>query len=619
MTCFFSLKFSCLYSLWGVAFSPLFEQKGLKMRTHRCADVTEELLKQKVSLCGWVHHRRDHGGVIFIDLRDISGLVQVVFEPELQAMFEEAESLRHEFVIHVNGLVRARPEGMINPNMNTGKIEVLADSLTILNTAKTPPILPDENQNVGEEARLKHRYIDLRRHHMQKNLILRHKLNQAIREFLNQEDFIDIETPMLTKATPEGARDFLVPSRLHQGEFYALPQSPQLFKQLLMMAGFDKYYQIVKCFRDEDLRADRQPEFTQLDIETTFLDEDAIQDIIERLIVNLFDKVLNVEIERPFKRMSYAEVMKRYGSDKPDLRNPLELVDVADLVKDVDFNVFAKPAKDEGSRVVALKLPNGCELSRKELDDYGKYVGRYGAKGLAYIKVNELAKGIEGLQSPIIKFLPEDVVLNILKRLKAVDGDVVFFGADKVNIVNDAMGALRDKLGADRNLIKEGWSLLWVVDWPMFERDEKGEYQALHHPFTAPAENDIDLLSSAPEKALSRAYDVVLNGYEIGGGSVRIHSEEVQNQVFRVLGIDEKTANDKFGFLLDALKYGCPPHGGIAFGIDRIAMLFAGENSIREVIAFPKTQSGSCPLTEAPARVSRMQLNELGVEVKNKD
>lgn len=585
------------------------------MRTHYCGDVTEKVASKTVSLCGWVNNRRDHGGVIFLDIRDKTGLVQVVYEPEAKEIFKIAETLRHEFVVSMTGEVRARPEGMVNENMPSGKIEVLGQSLTILNASKTPPFLPDDNQSVGEEARLKYRYIDLRRKTMQDNLVLRHTLVQTIRSVLNEQGFLDIETPMLTKATPEGARDFLVPSRLHHGDFYALPQSPQLFKQLLMMSGFDKYYQIVKCFRDEDLRADRQPEFTQLDIETTFVDEKYIQDVIEAMMVTVFQTVLNKTITAPFMRMTHAEAMRRFGSDKPDLRIPLEFVDIAKHVADVDFKVFSGPANDEDSRVVALKLPGGCKLSRRELDEYGKFVGIYGAKGLAYIKVNSLEKGMEGLQSPILKFLPDTVVMNILMELDVKDGDVIFFGADKEKIVNESMGALRVRLGADQGLIQPGWQFVWIIDWPMFEQDDDGNLQAAHHPFTAP-NADLDAFLKAPETTLARAYDLVLNGHEIGGGSIRIHQQEMQRAVFDKLGIDKQTAEDKFGFLLDALEYGCPPHGGIAFGIDRIAMLLCETDSIRDVIAFPKTQSGSCLMTQAPAKVTRMQLMELGLKLK---
>lgn len=588
------------------------------MRTHYCGEVTEQFIDEMVTINGWVHNRRDHGGVIFLDVRDREGLVQVVFEPEHASIFELAETLRHEFVIQVVGLVRSRPDGMKNPNMTTGQIEIVGKELVIHNRSETPPFLPDEHQAVGEEVRLRYRYLDMRRQDMQQKLIKRHKLNQCIRDFLNGEGFLDLETPMLTKATPEGARDYLVPSRLHPSEFYALPQSPQLFKQLLMMAGFDKYYQIVRCFRDEDLRADRQPEFTQLDLETSFLSEVEIQDILERMMVKIFAEVQGVELKTPFLRMSYQEAMSRFGSDKPDLRIPLELVDVADCLKTVDFKVFAQAANDEKCRVVALKLPNGCSLSRKELDDYGKYVGQYGAKGLAYIKVNELTDDLSGLQSPILKFLPADAIKQILDKVEAQTGDVIFFGADKAGIVNDAMGALRVKLGHDRGLVESAWQMLWVVDWPMFEQDEAGQLHALHHPFTAPCVDDVDALKANPANTLSRGYDLVLNGFEIGGGSIRIHQQAMQQAVFELLGIDEDQAKEKFGFLLDALKYGCPPHGGIALGIDRIAMLLTDSSSIRDVIAFPKTQSGSCLLTQAPAPVSRAQLTELNIALSSK-
>ncbi len=565
------------------------------MRTHYCGEVT----------------------LSSIDQEDRSGLVQVVYEPQNADVFVDAEKLRHEFVIHATGNVRHRPEGMVNPNMKSGEIEILGSELTILNAAKTPPFLPDEKQAVGEETRLKYRYIDLRRETMQSNLILRHELIQTIREYLNEKGFLDIETPMLTKATPEGARDYLVPSRLHEAAFYALPQSPQLFKQLLMMSGLDKYYQIVKCFRDEDLRADRQPEFTQLDIETTFMHEDDIISLIEGLMGRIFDKVMGISLPSSFERMPYDEAMQRFGSDKPDLRIPLELVDIAPLVSDVEFKVFSQAANDEQSRVVALKLPNGNSLSRSQLDGYGKFVSIYGAKGLAYIKVNELSQGIKGLQSPIIKFLPEEVVLKIIDKLEAKDGDVLFFGAGKHNMVNESMGALRVKLGHDMDIVEPGWRFVWIVDWPMFEVSDEGQLQAAHHPFTSPSLNtDIKEYKDKPEKLKARAYDLALNGSEIGGGSIRIHQKETQKSVFELLGIDDETANEKFGFLLDALDYGCPPHGGIAFGIDRIAMLLTDSESIRDVIAFPKTQSGSCLMTQAPAKVSRMQLSELGISLK---
>lgn len=586
------------------------------MRTHYSLGVDESSLGKEVIVCGWVHNRRDHGGVIFLDIRDYSGLLQVVYEPENKLVFAEAEQLRPEFVVRVRGIVRRRPEGMINESMVTGKVEVLGTQLDILNQSPTPPFAPDEFQTVSEDLRYKYRYIDLRRPSMQHKLILRHKLTRCIRNYLNQLDFLDIETPMLTKATPEGARDYLVPSRVHPGEFYALPQSPQLFKQLLMVSGFDKYYQIVRCFRDEDLRADRQPEFTQLDIEMAFIDEEAILNLIEGLLKTIFKELLNVELPEKLARMSYAEAMRRFGSDKPDMRNPLELIDIADLVKECDFKVFSVAAQDEESRVVALKLPQGCELTRKELDDYGHFVTIYGAKGLAYIKVNDQVLGMEGLQSPILKFLSEEVVQAILSRVGAKTGDVVFFGSDKTRIVNEAMGALRIKLGQDRHLLSSGWELLWIVDWPMFEVDSQTQkLQAMHHPFTSPKKISPEALCANPTRILAKAYDIVINGYEIGGGSIRIHQTELQKTVFQLLGISELEAQEKFGFLLDALQYGAPPHGGIALGIDRLAMLLAGSTSIRDVIAFPKTQTASCLLTSAPSPTGNAQLNELGIKL----
>jgi aspartyl-tRNA synthetase len=586
------------------------------MRSHYCTNVNETMKEQSVTLCGWVHNRRDHGGVIFLDIRDRSGLVQVVYEPEYAEVFAIAEKLRHEFVVCIKGFVRLRPEGMINDNMVTGRIEVLGTELEILNQSQTPPFLPDAHQLVNEDLRYRYRYIDLRRSEMQHNLILRHNLARCIREYLNEQGFLDIETPMLTKATPEGARDYLVPSRVHPGQFYALPQSPQLFKQLLMMSGFDKYYQIVRCFRDEDLRADRQPEFTQLDMEMSFINEGTIQTLIEGMLRKIFKDLLQVDLPSTLERMTYSEAMRRFGSDKPDLRNPLELVDIADLVKGSDFKVFAEAAESKEGRVVALKLPEGCSLSRKELDDYGQFVGIYGAKGLAYIKVNDLSQGMQGLQSPILKFLTEASVNAILKRVEAKTGDVVFFGSGHLQIVNESMGALRIKLGQDRNLLEPGWRLLWVVDWPMFERDLKtNQLMAMHHPFTSPQQLSIESLKENPTNTLARAYDIVINGYEIGGGSIRIHQPELQQTVFDLLGIGEEEAKEKFGFLLDALQFGCPPHGGIALGLDRLAMLLTNSSSIRDVIAFPKTQSASCLLTNAPTAVGNTQLNELGIRL----
>lgn len=586
------------------------------MRSHYCGHLDASHIDQEVEICGWVHRRRDHGGVIFIDLRDREGLVQVVYDPDLPAIFATAEQVRSEFVLRVKGRVRARPEGTKNPNMPTGEIEILGLELEVLNRADTPPIQLDDS-DISEELRLRYRYIDLRRPEMQERMRLRSRVATALRRFLNEHGFLDIETPMLTKATPEGARDYLVPSRTHPGQFFALPQSPQLFKQLLMMSGMDRYYQIVRCFRDEDLRADRQPEFTQLDVEVSFMDEDAIMVLMEEMIRGLFKETLNQELPNPFPRMTYAESMRRFGCDRPDLRIPLELVDVEDLMQAVEFKVFAGPAKDPNGRVAALRLPQGGTLSRKEIDAYTKYVSIYGAKGLAYIKVNELAKGREGLQSPILKFLPDETVDGIMQRVGAEDGDLVFFGADKTHIVNESLGALRAKLGHDRGLLEGDWKPLWVVDFPMFEWDEPNQrWSSLHHPFTAAKEEHLDLLESDPGACDSRAYDMVLNGTEIGGGSIRIHRAEVQEKVLKLLGIGDEEAQEKFGFLLKALRYGCPPHGGLAFGLDRLVMLMAGASSIRDVMAFPKTQTAACQLTEAPSTVSIEQLRELSLRVR---
>jgi aspartyl-tRNA synthetase len=586
------------------------------MRTQYCGELNSTHLDQDVTLVGWAHRRRDHGGVIFVDLRDREGRVQVVFDPDTEQTFATAERVRSEFVLQVQGTVRRRPEGTINKDMATGEVEVLGKQLTILNVAETPPFHLDDDA-VSEEHRLRYRYIDLRRPEMLKHIQLRSQVTRELRHYLDENGFLDIETPILTKATPEGARDYVVPSRTHPGEFFALPQSPQLFKQLLMMSGMDRYYQIVRCFRDEDLRADRQPEFTQLDIETSFMDENQIMSMMEDMIRGLFKKVLDVQLDDPFPRMSYQEAMQRFGSDKPDLRIDLELIDVGDLMEGVDFKVFAGPAKDPQGRVAALRLPKGCELTRKEIDDYTKFVSIYGARGLAYIKVNERSKGRDGLQSPILKFLPDDVVEEIMRRTGAEDGDLVFFGADKAKIVNEALGALRVKLGEDRNLMQAEWKPVWVVDFPMFEWDEgESRWTSLHHPFTSPKEEHLDLMTSDPGACHSRAYDMVLNGTELGGGSMRIYRQEIQAQVFKLLGISDEEAEEKFGFLLNALKYGCPPHGGLAFGMDRLVMLMTGAQSIREVMAFPKTQSAGCLLTQAPSAVPEKQLRELNIRIR---
>ncbi len=584
------------------------------MRSHYCGSIRSEQIDQEVTLCGWVDRRRDHGGVIFLDLRDREGIVQVVFDPDTGEHFERADRVRSEYVIKVTGRVRARTPSTVNPNMATGEIEVLGKQLEIFNAAETPPFQLDEHVEVGEDVRLRYRYLDLRRPDIANKLQLRSRVTNIIRNYLDRNGFLDIETPILTRATPEGARDYLVPSRTHSGRFFALPQSPQLFKQLLMVAGMDRYYQIAKCFRDEDLRADRQPEFTQIDLETSFMDQDQIMDITEGMIRELFKDVLGVEFGE-FPRMSYAEAVRRFGIDRPDLRIPLELVDVDDLMRQVDFKVFKGPAEDPAGRVAALKVPGGAKLSRKEIDDYTKFVGIYGARGLAWIKVNDLAAGVEGLQSPILKFMPEDVVTQMMARLEVADGDIVFFGADKAKIVNESLAALRVKLGEDLELIEGEWAPLWVVDFPMFEQDGNGNWTSLHHPFTAPACSPEEL-EKAPGEALSIAYDMVLNGTELGGGSLRIHRGDMQQAVFRILGIGEEEAKDKFGFLLDALKYGCPPHGGLAFGLDRLVMLMSGAKSIRDVIAFPKTQTAQCVMTNAPSEVDNAQLRELSIRVR---
>jgi aspartyl-tRNA synthetase len=585
------------------------------MRTHYCGNVDEKLTSQEVTVAGWVHRRRDHGGVIFVDLRDREGLVQVVFDPDSKDVFSEAERLRSEFVIQVKGKVRSRPAGTVNANLKSGQVELLARELTVLNRSEPLPFQLDEH--VSEEVRLKYRYLDLRREVMTRRLRQRHDITRAMRAYLDGNGFIDLETPVLGKSTPEGARDYLVPSRTHAGKFFALPQSPQIFKQLLMVAGFDRYYQIVRCFRDEDLRADRQPEFTQLDVETSFLTQEDIIVLMEGLLRHLFSEVMQVSLPNPVPRMTYAEAMRRYGSDKPDLRIALELTDVADLVKDCSFKVFAGPANDPAGRVAALRVPGGGALTRKEIDDYTAFVARYGAKGLAYVKVNDVAKGRDGLQSPIIKFLSDAAVTGILSRTGAKDNDLIFFGADTAKVVNDSIGALRLKVGQDLKLVEAGWRPLWVVDFPMFEWDADAKrWVAMHHPFTAPLNEDPAALSSDPGAALAKAYDIVLNGSEIGGGSVRIHRQELQSAVFELLGIGAEAAQQKFGFLLDALKFGAPPHGGIAFGLDRLAMLMAGADSIRDVIAFPKTQTAADQMTDAPSDVSEQQLRELHIRVR---
>jgi aspartyl-tRNA synthetase len=594
----------------------------MSLRSHYCGQVTEALLGQTVSLSGWVHRRRDHGGVIFIDLRDREGLVQVVCDPDRPQTFATAESLRNEFCIQVRGLVRPRPAGTENDNMASGKVEVLCHDITVLNASVPPPFQLDDD-NLSETTRLTHRVLDLRRPQMQKNLMLRYRVAMAVRRFLDAQGFIDIETPMLTKSTPEGARDYLVPSRVHPGEFYALPQSPQLFKQMLMVAGFDRYYQITKCFRDEDLRADRQPEFTQIDCETSFLDEQDIRDLFENLIRTVFKEVLGVELPNPYPVMPYAEAMARFGSDKPDLRVKMEFTELTDVMADVEFKVFSGPASQPGGRVAALRVPGGGALSRSDIDAYTEFVKIYGAKGLAWIKVNDVTKGRDGLQSPIVKNLHDAAIAAILQRSGAQNGDLLFFGADKAKIVNDALGALRVKIGHSdfgkaHGLFEDGWKPLWVVDFPMFEFDEDEQrWVAVHHPFTAPKDGHEELMDAAPEKCLAKAYDMVLNGWEIGGGSVRIHRAEVQNKVFAALKIGPEEARAKFGFLLDALQYGAPPHGGIAFGLDRIVTMMAGAPSIRDVIAFPKTQRAQCLLTHAPSPVDEKQLRELHIRLRH--
>ena len=584
------------------------------MRSHYCGALGTANIDETVTLCGWVDRRRDHGGVIFLDMRDRQGIVQVVFDPDTEAHFQRADRVRSEYVLKVTGRVRARSDATVNPAMATGAIEVLGKELEILNQAVTPPFQLDEYTAVGEEVRLQYRYMDLRRQEMQQRLILRSRITSAVRNFLDAEGFLDIETPILTRATPEGARDYLVPSRTHPGQFFALPQSPQLFKQLLMVAGFDRYYQIARCFRDEDLRADRQPEFTQIDIETSFLDEAGIMAIAERMVRELFRSVLGVELP-DMPHMPYAEAMERYGSDKPDLRIDLELVSVDDLMQQVEFKVFRGPADDPQGRVAALRVPGGATISRKEIDDYTSYVSIFGARGLAWIKVNDIDAGVAGLQSPILKFMPEDIVARMMQRLGASNGDIIFFGADRARVVNEALGALRIKVAEDQGLVREGWAPLWVVDFPMFEQDTSGKWTPLHHPFTAPS-TSVDELATNPGAALSRAYDMVLNGTELGGGSIRIFQRDMQEAVFRILQIDEAEAEEKFGFLLKALQYGAPPHGGLAFGLDRLVMLMTGTQSIRDVIAFPKTQTAHCLLTDAPGDVSPQQLRDLNIRLR---
>jgi len=587
------------------------------MRTHYCGELNESHIDQTISLCGWVHRRRDHGGVIFLDLRDRDGITQVVYDPDTVESFATAEQVRNEFVVRIQGRVRARPEGTENPEMPTGKIEVLGKELEILNAADTPPFQLDEHMSVSEDVRLRSRFIDLRRPEMLNRMKMRSQITSSIRRYLDDNGFLDIETPILTRATPEGARDYLVPSRTHPGQFFALPQSPQLFKQLLMVSGMDRYYQVAKCFRDEDLRADRQPEFTQIDIETSFLEENDIMEISETMIREVFKQHLEVELP-VFPRMTYHEAVEKYGVDRPDLRISMQLIDIADLMKEVEFKVFNAPANDPASRVVVLKVDGGAELSRKQIDDYTDFVGIYGAKGLAWVKVNDIDAGTEGLQSPILKFMPDEVISSVLGRVDAKNGDILFFGADKAGIVNEAIGALRVKLGEDLGMLESEWAPVWVVDFPMFDQDEKdGSLTSVHHPFTAPSCSPEELESS-PATALSRAYDMVLNGTELGGGSIRINKPDMQQAVFRVLGIDEKEAEEKFGFLLNGLRYGCPPHGGIAFGLDRLVMMMTGSQSIRDVIAFPKTQSASCLLTDAPGTVDNKQLRELNIRLREK-
>lgn len=590
-------------------------------RTHYCGEMNRELIGQTVTLSGWVHRRRDHGGVIFIDLRDREGMAQIVIDPDTEEAFALADSARNEYVLQVTCKVRARPEGTVNKNIPTGEVEMLASEIEILNESLTPPFMLDDD-NLSEGVRLQHRYIDLRRPVMQENMKLRYRVSKVIRDYLDEKGFIEIETPMLNRSTPEGARDYLVPSRVHHGEFFALPQSPQLFKQLLMVSGFDRYFQITKCFRDEDLRADRQPEFTQIDLETSFLEEDDIMDIVENMIRDMLKKVQDVDLPAEFPRMPYAEAMSKYGSDKPDMRVTLEITELSDVMKDVDFKVFSGPANNEKGRVAAIRVPEGASISRKEIDAYTEFVKIYGAKGLAYIKVNDVSKlNEEGLQSPIVKNIHETALKAIIERTGAQDGDIVFFGADTTKIVNEALGALRQKVGHDKGHVDgRAWAPLWVVDFPMFEHDEENDrWNALHHPFTSPKDGHEELLETDPGACLSKAYDMVLNGWEVGGGSVRIHKQDVQAKVLKALNISDAEAQDKFGFLLEALQYGAPPHGGLAFGLDRLVTLMAGAESIRDVIAFPKTQKAQCMLSDAPSAVDEMQLRELHIRVRQQN
>ncbi len=590
-------------------------------RTHYCGEMSRELIGQTVTLCGWAHRRRDHGGVIFIDLRDREGIAQIVIDPDTVEAFAAAETVRNEFVLQVTCKVRARPEGTVNKNIPTGEVEMLASDIEILNPSLTPPFMLDDD-NLSEMVRLQHRYIDLRRPVMQENMKLRYRVSKVIRDYLDEKGFIEIETPMLNRSTPEGARDYLVPSRVHHGEFFALPQSPQLFKQLLMVSGFDRYFQITKCFRDEDLRADRQPEFTQIDLETSFLEEDDIMDIVENMIRDMLKKVQDVNLPAEFPRMPYAEAMARYGSDKPDMRVTLEITELSDVMKDVDFKVFSGPANSDKGRVAAIRVPEGAKISRKEIDAYTEFVKIYGAKGLAYIKVNDVTKlNEEGLQSPIVKNIHETALKAIMERTGAQDGDIIFFGADTTKIVNEALGALRQKVGHDKGHVDgRAWAPLWVVDFPMFEHNEENDrWNALHHPFTSPKDGHEELLETDPGACLSKAYDMVLNGWEVGGGSVRIHKQDVQAKVLKALNISDEEAQDKFGFLLEALQYGAPPHGGLAFGLDRLVTLMAGAESIREVIAFPKTQKAQCLMSNAPSPVDEKQLRELHIRVRQQN